>query len=87
MKKLISITVVLFLLLATTQTAQAHRGWGRCYRPAYRGYYAPRPIMPYPPAYIAPAPVCREIWIAPHWRRTQWGDEWIPGHWRRQRAY
>ena len=83
MKRLISISIVSFLLLTIAIDAQAHFGWGRCNRPYYRGYYIPRP-MPY---IALPAPVFRDIWIEPHWRRTRWGDEWIPGHWRRQRIW
>ena len=89
MKRIWSILLVTILVLTFTQDASA--AWrGRCYHGGwgygYRAYVAPVPAPCYRP-YYAPAPVFRDQWVEPHYRRTPYGDQFIPGHWIRVRVY
>ena len=90
MKKIWSILVVVVMVLAFTQDANAAwrgRGYHGCGY-GYRPYYAPACVpAPYYRPYYAQAPVFQDRWVPPHYRRTPYGDEFIPGHWTRVRVY
>lgn len=88
MKRFWSILLVTILVLTFTQDANA--SWrGRCYHGGWGGYYRPAPVPApyYRPYYPAPAPMFRDRWVQPHYRRTPYGDQFVPGHWARVRVY
>ena len=91
MKRIVSILILMMLLAAFSQDANAY-GWGRWHngwrRPFYAAPYVPVPIpRPYVRPYYAPPPGVRGPWVPPHWRRGPYGDQWVPGHYARPRGY